>query len=222
MHVQTAGRELQNMLEGFLLYRTEHRRFRGACHRRMRLPAKERDFAEKVSGLNIIEHFLAAATTLLGDFDRAFADQIKRIAQIAFLENDIPAFELQDIDVGPDSFQHLRADALKEPVLTQLLESFCGRGSHRFFQTAAAIPFVPSLDCSAAEMTEVTTARISTGAKGLPTNPLSPLLIIFSKRPLSTNPAISTTFTVGDICRSRWKVSSPSINGIDKSVRIRS
>src|SRR2546430_8163928 len=43
-----------------------------------------------------------------------------------------------DVDVGLDSFQRLRADALKEPVLTQLLESFCGRGSHRFFQTIAA------------------------------------------------------------------------------------
>src|SRR3989442_305912 len=121
-----------------------------------------------------------------------------------------------------DRAQHLRADALKEAVLTQLLESFSGRGSHRFFQTAAAIPLVPSLDCSAADMTDVTTARISTGANGLPTNPLSPLFIIFSRRPLSTNPAISTTFTVGDIWRSRSKVSSPSINGIDKSVRIRS
>ena len=50
-------------------------------------------------------------------------------------------------------------------------------------------------------MTDVTTARISTGANGLPTNPLSPLFIIFSRRPLSTNPAISTTFTVGDIWR---------------------
>src|SRR2546430_12646904 len=188
----------------------------------MWLSAEERYFTKKVSGLNVIEYLLPATTTLLGNFDRAFADQIKRIAQIAFLENDIPAFELQDIDVGPDSFQHLRADALKEPVLTQLLESFCGRGSHRFFQTAAAIPFVPSLDCSAAEMTEVTTARISTAAKGLPTNPLNPWLIIFSRRALSTNPAISTTFAVGDIWRSRWKVSSPSINGMDKSVRIRS
>jgi len=55
-----------------------------------------------------------------------------RIAQIAFLENDVPAFELQDVDVGSDSFQHLRADALKKAVLTQLLESFCRRGSHRF------------------------------------------------------------------------------------------
>src|SRR6266567_6002075 len=222
IHVEAAGSEFQNMLEGFFLYRAEHGRFRGACHRRMRLPAQERDFAEKVSGLNIIEHFLSAAATLLGDFDRAFAYQIKRIAQIAFLENDIPAFELQDVDVGPNSFQHLRADALKEPVLTQLLKSFCGRGSHRFFQTAAAIPLLPSFDCSAPEITEVTTARISTGAKGLPTNPLNPVFIIFSKRVLSTNPAISTTFTVGDICRSLWKVSSPSINGMDKSVRIRS
>jgi len=100
----------------------------------MRLPAQERDFAEKISGVNVIEHFLPAATTLLGNFDRAFTDQIKRIAQIAFLENDIPAFELQDVDVGPDSFQHLCADALKEPVLTQLLESFCGRGSHQVFK----------------------------------------------------------------------------------------
>src|SRR5437773_7455785 len=210
------------MLEGFFLYRAEHGRFRGACHRRMRLPAQERALAEKASGLNIIEHFLSAAATLLGDFDRAFAYQIKRIAQIAFLENDNPAFELQDVDVGPNSFQHLRADALKEPVLTQLLKSFCGRGSHRFFQTAAAIPLLPPFDCSAPEITEVTTARISTGAKGLPTNPLNPVFIIFSKRALSTNPAISTTFAVGDICRSRWKVSSPSIKGMDKSVRIRS
>src|SRR5256714_10222120 len=200
------------MLEGFSFYRAEHGRFRCACHGRMRLTAQECRFAKKVAGLNVIEHFLPAAATLLGDLDRAFAYQIKRVAQVAFLEDDIPALELQDIDVGPDSFQHLRADALKEPVLTQLLESFCGRGSHRFFQTAAAIPFVPSLDCSAAEMTEVTTARISTGAKGLPTNPLNPWLIIFSRRALSTNPAISTTFAVGDIWRSRWKVSSPSIN----------
>src|SRR5205823_2845298 len=155
-------------------------------------------------------------------FDRAFADQIKRIAQVALVENDIPAFELQDVDVGPDSFQHLRADAFKEAVLTQLLKSFCRRGSHRFFQTAAAIPLPPSLECSDAEITEVITARISTGAKGLPTNPLNPLCIICSKRAPSTNPAMSTTFTVGDICRSRWKVSSPSINGMDKSVRIRS
>src|SRR5438093_544599 len=115
----------------------------------MWLPAQKRDFAEKVSGLNVIEHLLPAAATLLGNFDRAFTDQIKRIAQIAFLENDISAFELQDVEVGPDSFQHFRADSLKEPVLTQLLESFCGRGTHQFFQTAAAIPFVPSLDCSA-------------------------------------------------------------------------
>src|SRR5436190_19823725 len=105
----------------------------------MRLPAQERDFAEKVSGLNIIEHFLSAAATLLGDFDRAFAYQIKRIAQVAFLKNDIPACELQDVDVGLDLFQHLCASAFKEPVLTQLLKSFSGRGSHRFFQTAVQI-----------------------------------------------------------------------------------
>src|SRR5207237_6911364 len=103
-------------------------------HRRMRLATQKRHFAEKVSGLNIIEHLLPSASTLLGDFDRAFADQIKGIAQIAFLENDIPALELQDVDVGPDSFQHLRADALKEPVLTQLFEGFCGCGSHRSFK----------------------------------------------------------------------------------------
>src|SRR5438874_7192884 len=101
----------------------------------MWLPAQKRDFAEKVSGLNIIEHLLAAAATLLGNLDRPFADQIQRIAQIAFFENDIPALELQNVEVGPDSFQHLRADSLKEPVLTQLLESFCGRGTHQFFQT---------------------------------------------------------------------------------------
>src|SRR5947207_15015330 len=178
------------MLEGFFLYRAEHGRFRGACHRRMRLPAQERDFAEKVSGLNIIEHFLSAAATLLGDFDRAFADQIKRIAQVAFVENDIPAFELQDVDLGPDSFQHLRANAFKEPVLTQLLKSFCRRGSHRFFQTAVAIPLLLSLDCSAAEITDVLPARIPPGAKGLPTNPCNPLCIIFSKRLLSMNPAM--------------------------------
>src|SRR4030081_1368257 len=100
----------------------------------MRLTAQERHLAEKVSGLNVIEHFLPPAATLLGDFDRAFAYQIKRVAQVAFLKNDIAALKLQNVDVGPDSFQHLCADALKETVLRQLLESFCGRGRHRFFK----------------------------------------------------------------------------------------
>src|SRR4029077_18581030 len=95
IHVQTAGGEFQNMLEGFFFYRAEHGRFRCACHRRMRLAAQECDLAEKVSGLDVIEHFLPAAATLLGDFDRTFADHIKRVAQVAFLENDIPALELQ-------------------------------------------------------------------------------------------------------------------------------
>src|SRR5437764_4013662 len=220
--MQAAGSQLQNMLKCFFLYRAEHRRVRCACHRRMQLTAQQRHFAEKVSSLNVIEHFLPAAATLLGDFDRAFAYQIKRVAQVAFFKNDITALELQDVDVGPDSFQHLRPDALKEAVLTQLRESLCGRGSHRFFQTAAAIPLVPSLDWSAADMTDVATARISTGANGLPTNPLSTLFLIFSRRLLSTNPAISTTLTVRDIWRSRSKVFSPSINGIDKFVRTRS
>src|SRR5213079_765832 len=88
------------MLEGFFLYRAEHGRFRRACHRRMRLPAQERDFAKKVSGLNIIKHFLSAAATLLGDFDRAFAYQIKRIAQVAFLKNDIPALSCRMLTSG--------------------------------------------------------------------------------------------------------------------------
>src|SRR5256885_16994287 len=125
------------MLKGFFFYRAEHSRFRCACHRRMRLTAQERHFAEKVSGLNVIEHFLPPAATLLGDFDRAFAYQIKRVAQVAFLKNDIAALELQNVDVGPDSFQHLRADALKEPDLTHLRESFCGHRSHRFFSNSS-------------------------------------------------------------------------------------
>src|SRR5438046_6742619 len=102
--MQATGSQFQNMLKGFFFYRAEHSRFRCACHRRMRLAAQERHFAEKVSSLNVIEHFLPAATTLLGDFDRAFAYQLKRVAQVAFFKNDITALELQDVDVGPDSF----------------------------------------------------------------------------------------------------------------------
>src|SRR5438045_4500086 len=99
----------------------------------MRLAAKKRHFAEKVSGLNIIQHFLPPAAALFRNFDRALANKIKRIPQISFRKNDITAVQLQDIDVRPNSFQHLCADALKETVLAQVLERFCGRLAHWFF-----------------------------------------------------------------------------------------
>src|SRR5258707_15481497 len=143
--MQAAGSEFQNMLKGFFFYRAEHSWFRCACHRRMRLTAQERHFAEKVSGLNVIEHFLPAAATLLGVFDRAFAYQIKRVAQVALLKDDIAALELQNVDVGPDSFQHLLPDALKEAVFPSLPQSFSGGGTDRVFQTAQVFPVLPSI-----------------------------------------------------------------------------
>src|SRR5260370_204231 len=88
------------MLKGFFFYRAEHSRFPCPCHRRIRLTARERPFAEKVSGWNVIEHFLPPAATLLGDFDRAFAYQIKRVAQVAFLKNDIAALEFRMLTSG--------------------------------------------------------------------------------------------------------------------------
>ena len=116
VHVQPAGREFQDVLESLFLNRAKHCRLRGRSHGGMRLTAQKRIFAEKVAGLNIIEHFLPAAAALLGNFDRTFTNQIKRIAQIAFLENDIAALESKDVDVGPDSLQDFVADAFEKPV----------------------------------------------------------------------------------------------------------
>src|SRR6266481_37657 len=98
--MQATGSQFQNMLKGFFFYRAEHSRFRCACHRRMRLAAQERHFAEKVSSLNVIEHFLPAAATLLGDFDRAFAYQIKRVAKSPSLKTTSPRLSCRMLTSG--------------------------------------------------------------------------------------------------------------------------
>jgi hypothetical protein len=44
-----------------------------------------------------------------------------------------PRLKSEDVDVGPDSFEDFFADAFKEPISRQLLESFYRRWTHRNF-----------------------------------------------------------------------------------------
>ena len=63
------GAEFQDVLESLFLNRAKQSRLRRRCHRGMWLTAQKRIFSKEVSGLNVIEDFLTAASALFGNFD---------------------------------------------------------------------------------------------------------------------------------------------------------
>src|SRR3954447_10210901 len=89
IHVHPTGRELKDVLETALVDAREQARLRGRRFRGPWLPVEERHFAEEVPGVDVTKRLLFAAATRLGNFYRAFADEIKRIAALAFLENNV-------------------------------------------------------------------------------------------------------------------------------------
>jgi hypothetical protein len=122
IHVQPAWRELEDSLESLVVDRAEQRGLVRGGHGGTRLPIEQRHFAEEVAVLDEPERLLLAAAAGFRDFNRAFADEIKRVAGIAFAEDHLAGTYPHDVHAGRDLLQQLRPDAVEKAVVGQVVE----------------------------------------------------------------------------------------------------
>ena len=83
IHVQTAGSELENVLESRFIDCPEQSRLSGRGHGGAGLPIEQRHFAEEISRLDKPECLLLTAPAGFRDLHGPFADEIKQIPWIA-------------------------------------------------------------------------------------------------------------------------------------------
>src|SRR5439155_25664574 len=97
IHMQATGRELEKMLKCLLFNGAEQSRLCRRGHGGARLVLEQRHLAEKVTLFNITQDLLAPTAILFGNFDRALAHQVQRIAGIALVEYDVDALKFENV-----------------------------------------------------------------------------------------------------------------------------
>ena len=88
------------------------------------------------------ERVLIAAVTELGNLDGALADEIKRPARITFAKDHLAFVQADNPQLVGNVFQDLRSDALKKPIVGEVIERFDSlrRGAHLVYRAKVRLP----------------------------------------------------------------------------------
>src|ERR1700736_2290327 len=88
----------------------------------MRLTRQQRNCAEEISLVNVVEDFVVDAVCGLRNFNAALADQIKRTAWFTFAKNYFTGFLSQHANFRRDALDDLGINTFKQAIIVESLD----------------------------------------------------------------------------------------------------